>query len=194
MRKPPAAALMTMTLGPTAAAVLALAGCGTAAAPAAARGATAASSACRSSAIQVSLDTSAAGVATGSSYVPLEFRNTSSRSCTLPRYPQVSFASGLTGPAIGSPAVTEPQTPARSLVLAPGHVAHAWLQIQNVAGYTAGTCKPETARGLRIDLAANESASFISRDIAVCAAAPRGSDILAVFPVQAGQAKRGTAP
>jgi hypothetical protein len=193
MRTPTPAAF-----GPAALVLLALlaAGCGASAPPPAAPGgtATAASQLCRDSALHVSLDTSAAGVATGSSYVPLEFRNTSASACTLPGSLAVSFASGLTGPAIGSPAVMQQRTSARPLVLDPGRVAHAWLQIQDVASYPEASCKPATARGLRIGLGSGSAATFVARDIATCASAPGGNAVLAVYPVQAGQARRGTAP
>jgi hypothetical protein len=153
-----------------------------------------AASDCPASAIKVSLDTGAAGVAAGSSYVPLEIRNASARSCTLPGYPQVSFASGLTGPAIGGPAALEQQSTARPLVLTPGQLAHAWLQIGDAANYPAGSCKPVTAQGLRIVFGSATPGSFISRDITVCGAAVHGTTLLAVYPVTAGHAKRGSAP
>jgi hypothetical protein len=177
--------------------VLLAAGCGASAAPPAAPGRTAAAVAgnlCPESALQVSLDDNAAGVAAGSSYVPLDFRNISASACTLPGSLAVSFASGLTGPAIGAPAVRQQQSSARPLSLGPGLVAHAWLQIQDVASYPQASCKPATARGLRIGFGTGSADTFVARTIATCASAPSGSQILAVYPVQAGQARPGTAP
>jgi hypothetical protein len=153
-----------------------------------------AASSCQASTIKISLDTGAAGAAAGSSYLPLEFRNSSARACTLPGYPLVSFASGLTGPVIGSPAVLEQQSSAQPLVLAPGRQAHAWLQIGDAANYPASSCKPETARGLRVVFGNGSASFFISRQFPVCAAAVHGTSLLAVYPVKAGQAGRGTAP
>jgi uncharacterized protein DUF4232 len=149
---------------------------------------------CGSRALTVNLDSSAVGVAGGSSYVPLEFTNASPSSCTLPAYPWVSFASGLAGRAIGSPAKARGRH-GRSLVLAPGGVAHAWLQIANVADYPAGRCKPVQAGGLRVSLTGSTAtAAFLTHSFQACAKAMHGSEVLAVFPVQPGQAQRGTAP
>lgn len=189
---------------------LALAGCGTRQAPAAAgpssaatasspgatsTGSATASSVCQSSALKVSLRTTAAGVAAGSSLVPLEIENVSASSCTLPEYPDVSFASGSAGPDIGAPASRQHASRASALVLAPGTVAHAWLQIADVANYPASSCKPVTAHGLRVRFGSAAPATYIARAVQACAGAQHGSNsVLAVFPVQAGPARRGTAP
>jgi Domain of unknown function (DUF4232) len=149
--------------------------------------------ACQASAITISLDTAAAGAAAGSSYVPLEFTNSSASACTLPGYPVVAFASGLTGPQIGGQAALEQQSAARPLVLRPGERAHAWLAIADAANFPAGTCKPATAQGLRIGLRSGQAARFISKAFAVCTASVRGAT-LAVYPVRAGRAARGSAP
>jgi hypothetical protein len=157
-------------------------------------GAGAASQTCLTSELKIRLDTSAAGAAAGSSYVPLEFRNVSSRACTLPVYPTVSFAAGSAGPDIGKPAVQEHATQAQVLTLGPGQLAHAWLQIVAAGNYPASRCKPVTAQGLRVGLTTAASTSFIARAIPACAHSPQGTSILAVFPVQAGRATRGSVP
>jgi hypothetical protein len=149
---------------------------------------------CAASALRVTLDGDAAGAAAGSSYVPLDFANTSSTSCKLPSYPAVAFASGAAGPQIGTPATLENGTHASTIVLAPHGVAHAWLQIVDVANYPAGQCKPVQARGLRVSFTGTDATAFLAHPFQACAKAVHGSDVLAVFPVQAGQAKRGTAP
>src|SRR5262245_31816986 len=55
-------------------------------------------SSCAPAAVQISLDSTDAGVAAGSSFVPLELTNVSASSCMLPSYPGVTFASGAGGP------------------------------------------------------------------------------------------------
>ena len=153
------------------------------------------SSACPASALKVSLNTTAAGVAGGSSLVPLEFENVSGSSCTLPEYPDVSFAAGSAGPDIGAPAARQHAAQASALVLAPGTVAHAWLQISAVANYPASSCKPVTAHGLRVSFASATAGTFVAKALQACSRTqPGSSTILAVFPVQAGPARRGTAP
>jgi hypothetical protein len=150
--------------------------------------------ACREPTLQVTLDTGAVGVAAGSSYVPLQFRNASALPCTLTGYPAVEFAAGPAGAAIGAPAVAERSVPAETTTLAPGGDAHAWLQVLDVASYPARQCKPVTAAGLRISFAGTATRLYLARAFVTCASAPPGGQILAVFPVQAGQAQRGTAP
>ncbi len=128
----------------------------------------AASSACPASALKVSLNTAAAGVAGGSSLVPLEFENVSASSCTLPEYPDVSFAAGSAGPDIGAPAARQHAAQASALVLAPGTVAHAWLQISDVANYPASSCKPVTAHGLRVSFASATAGTFVAKALQAC--------------------------
>jgi hypothetical protein len=150
--------------------------------------------ACAASALRVTIDSGAAGAAAGTSYLPIEFVNASSRSCRLTRYPAVAFATGAVGRQIGAVGAVERRTRARALVLAPGKVAHAWIQVLDVGNYPAGRCKPVQARGLRISFAGTDSAAFLAHPFLACASAMHGSVVLAVFPVQAGRAKRGTVP
>lgn len=162
--------------------------------PATAGGSKPATVACATSELMVTLVSSAAGAAAGSSYVPLEFTNASGRSCTLAGYPAVAFASGTGGPQIGAAATAETSTHPATLVLAPGGVAHAWLQIVDVGNYPASTCKPVTAGGLRVGFSGTATAAFLAHPFQACAKTVHGSDVLAVFPVQAGAPQRGTAP
>ena len=149
---------------------------------------------CATSAVVVRFDASAAGVAAGSSLVPLEIKNVSGRSCTLPEFPAVWLAASSGGPDIGAPAVQQQAQHAAALVLAPGRYAHAWLQISSAASYPARSCRPVTAHGLRASLAEAASAVFVTAVVPTCSKVPHGASILAVYPVQAGAARRGTAP
>ncbi len=150
--------------------------------------------ACASSELKVTLDVAAAGSAAGSSYVPLEFTNSSGSACTLSGYPAVSFASSADGPQIGTAAGPEQAARSAAFTLAPGGVAHAWLQIADVASYPVSTCRPVQASGLRVGFANAPSAAFLPHSFQACGNVTPGSSVLAVFPVQAGQASRGTAP
>jgi hypothetical protein len=186
---------------------LAVAACGSLAAPTgagAAGGSPAASASpqpaasaagsCSLSAVKLSLDSAAAGVAAGSSFVPLEFANVSASPCLLPPYPGVTFASGAGGPAIGLPAVQQDKTAAHTVVLAPGQLAHSWLQIVAAANYPAPRCHPVTAQGLLVSLSSSGPASFVADPGPACAQPPPGSAVLSLYPVRAGQAQRGTLP
>jgi hypothetical protein len=149
---------------------------------------------CAARSLRVSLDASAVGVAAGSSYVPLEFTNAAKVSCTLPGYPAVGFAASLAGPLIGTEGAAAKGMHSAPVVLAPGKVAHAWLQILNVANYPADECKLAQASGLRVGFGSTESATFLAHPFQACSSGTRGGDVLAVYPVQAGPAERGTAP
>jgi hypothetical protein len=184
--RPPRVLLVAAAIGLLAIGMLTTAGCGSAA--------TATTSTCPTSALRISLDMNAAGVAAGSSFVPLEFRNVSARRCALPGYPLVSLADSSAGPGIAEPAVRADSSHAQRLILARGELAHAWLQIVAAANYPPSRCKPVTAGGLRVSLATTATASFVAHAIPACARAPAGNGIIIVFPVQAGRARQGTAP
>ncbi len=157
-------------------------------------GQAAAAGSCSPSEVKISLDGAGAGVAAGSSFVPLEFTNVSASPCTLPSYPGVTFASGAGGPAIGPPAVQQDNSAAQTVILAPGQLAHSWLQIAAAANYPASQCHPVTAAGLLVSLSSSGPMSFVAEPVLACAQPPAGSAILSVFPVRAGQAQRGTMP
>lgn len=150
--------------------------------------------ACTTSGLKVTLDSGAAGVAAGSSLVPIEFSNASASSCTLSGYPAVTFAASAGGPQIGTAAVAEQHVRSVTLTLSPGGVAHAWLQITDVASYPARTCRPVQAGGLQVTLRGTPTAAYLPHSFQACANRMPGSAVLAVYPVQAGGASRGTAP
>jgi hypothetical protein len=150
--------------------------------------------ACVTADLKVTLDIKAAGAAAGSSYVPLEFINASGHPCTLSGNPAVTFAAGIGGPQIGTAATAEHDVSPATLTLAAGGIAHAWLQIVDVVNYPATKCKPVQAGGLRVALAAAQPAAFLPHSFQACANRMPGSTVLAVFPVQPGRARQGTAP
>jgi hypothetical protein len=106
----------------------------------------------------------------------------------------VSFVSGSAGPDIGLPAAQAQGQPAQTVTLGPGQEAHAWLRIMDAAAFPASACKPVTAHGLRVSFATSASAAYIPQSIPACQGSPQGNSIMAVYPVQSGQAARGSAP
>ena len=149
---------------------------------------------CLTSELKVTLDSDAAGAAAGTSYVPLEFTNVSAGTCVLNGYPAVAFASGAGGPQIGTAATAAQAAHSAGITLGPGEIAHAWLQIADVTSYPAGKCKPVQASGLRVAPSGTQATAFLPHSFQACANSMPGSTMLAVFPVQPGQAQRGTAP
>lgn len=149
--------------------------------------------ACAASGLRVSLDLAAAGVAGGTSYVPLQFANTTQQSCQLTGFPAVAFTTGASGQQIGTEAAVDRAVPTRPVLLTPGGVAHAWLEVQDAADYPARSCHPVTAAGLRVVVPGAQNASYLAHPVPTCKGVVHGGTILTVQPVQAGKARRGTA-
>jgi Protein of unknown function (DUF4232) len=153
----------------------------------------AAAASCSASGLRVTLDVHAAGAAAGTSFVPLDFTNISRGACRLAGYPVVSFATGASGRRVGMSAALDRSVKVRSVQLAPGATAHAWLQVSDAQNYPARRCHPVTAGGLRVDLPGQRGTRFVSHAFPACSAAMHGSQILTVQPIQPGRARRGTA-
>jgi Protein of unknown function (DUF4232) len=157
------------------------------------QGASSAAASCPASGLRVTLDTSAAGAAAGTSYLPLDFTNTSKGSCRLDGYPAVAFVTGVSGRQIGSAGTRDRTVPAHQVTLAPGATAHAWLQLLAAANFPAQQCHPVTAGWLRVRLPGAAGYSFLRHPLPACASVVRGSHLLLVQPVEPGRARRGTA-
>ena len=148
---------------------------------------------CAAGSLRVTLDFRAAGIAAGTALFPLDFTNISRRTCHLTGYPAVSFATGAARRRVGSAAALDRSVRVRSVALAPGETAHAWLRVTDTQNYPASQCHPVTADGLRVDLPGQHSTSFLNHAVPVCSAAMRGSQALTVQPLQPGRARRGMA-
>lgn len=158
---------------------------------------TSTSVACAPSNIKVRLDTSSAGVAAGTSYVPLDFTNVSSAGCRLAGFPSVSLASGPHGTPIGSAAAPFPgatgSSGATSLVLPSTAAAHAWVHIADVANIPSAQCDPVRAAGFLVTLPGQATTAFVRYPVTTCADGVSGMQILTVEPFYPGLAKPGTA-
>jgi hypothetical protein len=156
----------------------------------------AAAAGCASSGLKVTVDTSQSGAAAGSTYVPIDFTNTSASSCTLFGYPGVSFVSGPTGSQLGKPAIRNTGATATTVTLAPGGVAHATLQVAEAGNYSASDCTPVTAHWLRIFPPNQLTAIYAHYTVQACSAKlphQLGSQ-LAVYVVRPGPGKTGQGP
>jgi len=150
--------------------------------------------ACRSAALQVTVNASQAGGAAGSTYYPVDFTNTSSSPCGLYGYPGMSFvtAASSTGRQIGAAAQQNPGFGKVAVRLAAGGVAHAWLQVAQAGNYPAATCQPVTAHWLRVFAPGETEARYVSHAFDACSSA--SAPLLTVMPVRAGQGVQGTTP
>ena len=102
---------------------------------------------CRSADLAVSL-TSPEGAA-GSVYRALVFTNNGHRSCQLQGFPGVSYVGSGDDDQVG-PAAQRVGDLGDVVLIAPGGMASAQLQLVNVANYDSGVCRPTPVRGLRV--------------------------------------------
>ncbi len=153
----------------------------------------AAGPACTPGDLKITLDVHAAGVAAGTSYLPVDFTNSSANDCTLDGFPLVTLTTGQSGQQVGAAATADHSVTPPSLNLPAGHTAHIWLHVTSVANMPAAQCSPVTAAGFRITLPGQAGAIFLGFPVTTCAKPVHGTDVLTVEPFQAGKARRGTA-
>jgi hypothetical protein len=146
---------------------------------------------CPATELTVTLDSSQAGGTAGSTYVPLNFANSSGSACELFGFPGASFVS-TSGAQLGVPATRDPQFRAEEIVLAPGHFAHAWLQVAVAANYPAGTCHPVTAHALRVYPPGATVARFVFGSFDACRSP--SAPVLTITAVRAGRGVQGDIP
>ena len=151
---------------------------------------------CSSRALKAKVDTAQAGAAAGSTYVPIDFTNIGSSTCTLFGYPGVSAVDSPSGSQLGRAATRNPAASATLVTLVPGGVAHAIVQVANAGNYTPSQCSPVTAHYLRIYPPNQFTAIYAPYTVQVCSAKlPHkiGSQ-LSVYVVRPGPGKAGQAP
>jgi hypothetical protein len=148
--------------------------------------------ACDTSALSVTLASDQGGGAAGSTYVPINFTNTTGTACALYGYPGVSFITGPAGSQIGAPATRAPNVSSISVMVASHAIAHAWLQVVQAGNYPASTCHPATAHWLKVYPPGNTAASYIGHSFPACSSAK--VTVLTVMPVRTGAAVQGQVP
>jgi Domain of unknown function (DUF4232) len=163
--------------------------------PGASPGGTAAAG-CSSSALSAQVDVAQGGAAAGSTYVPIDFTNTSSSACTMDGYPGVSFVRSPSGAQLGNPATRNPAGGPAMVTLSPGGVAHAILKVAAAGDYSQSACTPVTAHWLKIFPPNQATAIYAHYDVQACSAslpAKLGSQ-LDVYVVRPGAGQAGQAP
>lgn len=88
--------------------------------------------------------------AAGSEYVPIVFKNTSSKPCELHGFPGVSFVGKGNGTQLGAAADWDQSKPIVQNTLQPGSSVAANLRIAQAGNYDSGQCQPLAADGLRV--------------------------------------------
>ena len=148
--------------------------------------------ACSTSALSVSLDSNQGGGAAGSTFLPINFTNTSGAGCALYGYPGVSFVTGPGGTQIGAAATRASGASSVSVTLAAHATAHAWLQVVEAGNYPASTCHPVTANWLKVYPPGNTAASYIGHSFPACSSGK--ATVLTVMPVRSGAGVQGQVP
>lgn len=149
--------------------------------------------ACSMADIAVHLDTSSAGVAAGTSYLPVDFTNDGQASCLLAGFPEVTVAASQNGRQIGAAATLDRGAASQTMTLAAGQSAHIWLRLVEVANLPSGRCRPVQAAGLRIGLPGQSPLAFVPHPLMTCDRTINGTDVLTVEPFRPGIARPGTA-
>jgi len=142
----------------------------------------------------VTVDNSQAGGATGSTYYPVDFTNTSATACALTGYPGMSLVSAAdrTGRQLGAAAARNPAFGPVAVRLDPDGWAHSWLQVAAAGNYPESSCHPMTAHGLRVYPPDETEAGYVRQDFPACAASM--ARLLTVMPVRPGKGGQGAVP
>jgi hypothetical protein len=139
---------------------------------------------CASAGLRVTVG-SARGAA-GSIYYPLDFTNISSVSCDMFGYPGVSFVSAPGGGALGSQAIRNSAFGPSAVILAPGAVAHASVQVVVAQNYPTTICKPVTAHWLRVYPPGQYTPLYAGLTATTCSGSVPGGSTLGIYVVRPG--------
>jgi Protein of unknown function (DUF4232) len=148
--------------------------------------------ACMTSSLNVAVDTSQGGGAAGSTYLPIDFANSSGRACSMEGFPGVSFVTGPGGSQIGAAAARNTGFPSVPVTLAAHASAHAWLQVAEAGNYPPSTCHMVTAAWLRVFPPGNTLAAYVRHTFSACSSAK--VNLLTVMPVRSGAGARSRVP
>ncbi|HEX4255959.1 MAG TPA: DUF4232 domain-containing protein [Streptosporangiaceae bacterium] len=148
--------------------------------------------ACDTANLSVSLKTNTGGGAAGSTYIPIEFTNTSGSACALYGYPGVSFVTGQNGSQIGAPAKRSGSFANVNVTVAAHATAHAWLQVAEAGNYPASSCHVVSAHFLKVYPPGNTAPAYVSYSDQTCSSAKVVT--MTIDPVRTGAAQQGQLP
>jgi hypothetical protein len=135
---------------------------------------------CKAADVSLSLGQGDAGA--GSSYRPLDIKNTSGKPCTIQGFPGISYVGGENGQQVG-PAASRSGEKGAAIKLNPGQSAAADIQFVNVQNFDPATCKPTPVKGLRVYLPQETASKFLADPSTGCTAATLPGDQLSVKTV-----------
>jgi len=110
------------------------------------------------------------GAAAGSTYIQIEFTNTSGITCTLYGYPGVALTTTRTpGSQVGAAASRAATKPEDLVTLTPGETADAQVQIVDVLNYPTASCEPASASYLQVYPPGQKTALYLPLSAQGCA-------------------------
>jgi uncharacterized protein DUF4232 len=148
--------------------------------------------ACDTANLSVSLKANTGGGAAGSTYLPIEFTNTSGSACALYGYPGVSFVTGQNGSQIGAPAKRSGSFASVTVTVASHATAHAWLQVAEAGNYPASSCHAVSAHFLKVYPPGNTAPAYVSYSDQTCSSGKVAT--MTIDPVRTGTAQQGQLP
>jgi hypothetical protein len=149
---------------------------------------------CPTSALRATVNKTRGGAAAGTSYVALDFTNTSSHSCDMYGFPGVSFVTGNPGSQIGAAASRQTTFGPQTVRLASGATAHAWLGLVDVGNFSPSACGPVTAHWLKIYPPDQFTALHTRFTAQVCSKKVTTSTPLLILPIRPGAGTAGRVP
>jgi Protein of unknown function (DUF4232) len=149
---------------------------------------------CPTSALRAKVSKTRGGAAAGTSYVALEFTNTSGHSCDLFGFPGVSFRTGNPGSLIGAAASRQTTFGPEPVSLASGATAHAWLGLVDTGNFSPSACGPVTAHWLKIYPPDQFTALYTRFTAQVCSKHVTTSAPLLILPIRPGAGAPGSVP
>jgi hypothetical protein len=148
--------------------------------------------ACDTANLSVSLKSNTGGGAAGSTYIPIEFTNTSDAACALYGFPGVSFVTGQNGSQIGAPAKRSGSFSDVTVTVASHATAHAGLQVAEAGNYPASSCHAVSAHFLKVYPPGNLDPAYVSYSDQTCSSAKVAT--MTIDPVRTGPAQQGQLP
>jgi Protein of unknown function (DUF4232) len=149
---------------------------------------------CPTSALRATVNKTRGGAAAGTSYVALDFTNTSGHSCDMYGFPGVSFVTGQQGSQIGAAASRQTTFGPETVTLASGATAHAWLGVVDAGNFSPSACGLVTAHWLKIYPPDQFTALYARFTAQACSKKVKGSDPLIILPVRPGAGTPGRVP
>jgi hypothetical protein len=149
---------------------------------------------CPTSALRARVSRTRGGAAAGTSYVAVDFTNTSGHSCDMYGFPGVSFVTGNPGRQIGAAASRQTTFGPETVTLASGATAHAWLGLVNAGNFSPSACGPVTAHWVKIYPPDQYTALYTRFTAQVCSKKVTVSTPLIILPIRPGPGAPGSVP